>query len=270
MKKHQIILLLLIVILGSCCTTKENKTVKKEFRRKTDWKIIWEDNFDGPSLDTTKWTRITGGPSDWNRHMTDDPVCYDLKEGKLFLKGIVNPDTLKDPRPYLTGGIYTKGKFNFRYGKVEIHAKLGCATGAWPAMWMLPATKKYGDYPRNGEIDIMEHLNYDDIIYQTVHSYYTLVLKKDKEPPHYGTASIDISKFNTIGLEWYPDRLLFTLNGEVTFTYPRVEGVDPSQWPFDQPFYLLIDQQLGGKWVGEIDPDDLPVEMVVDWVRVFQ
>ncbi len=116
----------------------------------------------------------------------------------------------------------------------------------------------------------MEYLSFDDIIYQTTHSYYTLKLKQDKKPPHYGTAKIDISKFNTFGLEWYPDRLVFTLNGKETFVYPKVEGVDPSQWPYDQPFYLLIDQQLGGSWVGKVNPDDLPVQMIVDWVKVYQ
>jgi len=64
--------------------------------------------------------------------------------------------------------------------------------------------------------------------------------------------------------------LVFTLNGKATFTYPKVDGVDPSQWPYDQPFYILIDQQLEGSWVGKVNPDDLPVNMIIDWVRVYQ
>ncbi|WP_425476350.1 hypothetical protein [Paraflavitalea speifideaquila] len=64
--------------------------------------------------------------------------------------------------------------------------------------------------------------------------------------------------------------MVYVLNGKETFTYPRVEGVDPSQWPFNQPFYLLIDQQLGGNWVGKVKPADLPVNMIIDWVRVYQ
>ena len=71
-------------------------------------------------------------------------------------------------------------------------------------------------------------------------------------------------------MEWYPDRLVFTLNGNETFVYPRLEGADPTQWPFDQPFYLMLDMQLGGAWVGEVDPADLPVQMIIDWVRVYQ
>jgi len=245
--------------------------LQKENRENpTEWQLIWEDHFERAEMDTTKWTRIPPGGADWNRHMSSDDHCYDLAEGKLILKGIVNPDTLNDPRPFITGGVYTKSKFAFQYGKVEIHAKLECAQGAWPAMWMLAEQKKYGAYPRNGEIDIMEHLNYDDLIYQTTHSYYTLELKQKENPPHHGTAKIDIAQFNTFGLEWYPDKLVFTLNGKETFRCPRVPGVDPSQWPYDQPFFVLIDQQLGGSWVGDVNLEDLPVQMIVDWVKVYQ
>ena len=137
-------------------------------------------------------------------------------------------------------------------------------------MWMLAEYNKYGVYPKNGEIDIMEHLNFDKIIYQTTHSYYTLELKQKDNPPHHGTVSLNIDKFNTFGLEWYPDKLVFTLNGKETFRYPKIEEVDPSQWPYDQEFYILIDQQLGGEWVGKVNADDLPVQMIVDWVKVYQ
>ncbi|HLR33149.1 MAG TPA: hypothetical protein VK074_11710, partial [Fodinibius sp.] len=64
--------------------------------------------------------------------------------------------------------------------------------------------------------------------------------------------------------------LVFTLNGQKTFEYPRLQETDSTQWPFDQPFYLMIDMQLGGEWVGQIDPDELPVQMVVDWVRLYK
>ena len=244
--------------------------VQNEGREKKDWKIVWEDHFDGTEMDTAKWTRIPPNNADWGRHMTTNDVCYELKDGKLYLKGINNPDTVSDPRPFLTGGVYTKHKFAFQYGKIEIHAKLESAQGAWPAIWLLGEKNKYGGWPHSGEIDIMEHLNYDDIIYQTTHSNYTINLKQKHNPPHGGTAKIDAGKFNTFGLVWYPDSLVFTLNGEKTFAYPRVEDVDKSQWPYDQPFYILIDQQLGGSWVGGVNPEDLPVNMIVDYVKVYQ
>jgi len=89
-------------------------------RINSKWEVVWEDHFENPQLDTTKWTRIPPNNADWGRHMTDDPRCYNLADGKLFLRGIVNPDTLNDPRPFLTGGVYTKNKFAFQYGKIEI------------------------------------------------------------------------------------------------------------------------------------------------------
>lgn len=234
------------------------------------WKLSWQDDFNRPGfIDPAKWVKIERGGSDWNRHMSSDAACYDVKNGKLILKGIKNPNQA-DPVKVLTGGLTTNGKFEFTYGKVEIRAKLGSSKGAWPAFWMLSNSKKYGGYPHSGEIDIMEHLNFDQIVYQTVHSNYTLNLGGKNNPKHSGTAAITPDSFNTYGLEWFPDKLVFTINGKATHTYPRITVDKPGQWPFDQPFYLLIDMQLGGGWVGAIDESQLPVQMEIDWVKVYQ
>lgn len=244
--------------------------VQKEGREAKKWKLVWEDDFDGNEIDATKWSRIPKGESDWNKHMSTVDDVFRLENGSLYLRGINNPDTTKDSRPFITGGIWSKNKFAFQYGRIEIRAKLGSAQGAWPAMWMLAELDKYGKYPLNGEIDIMEHLNYDTIIYQTTHSHYTLNLGQKDNPPHGGTATVNVNEYNVYGLSWYPDKIVFQLNGKDTFTYPRVDGVDKSQWPYDQPFFILIDQQLGGKWVGKVDQSELPVEMEIDWVKVYQ
>ena len=275
MNRHLLIICTAMVLLASCkvlpSTIEDNRIyVQKAGREKSKWKLVWKDDFNSTAIDSSKWSKIEPGKSDWNKHMSSNAGCYAFADGKLFLRGIKNPDTVVDARPYLTGGIWSKAKFAFQYGRIEIRAKLECAQGAWPAMWMLAEKDKYGPYPRNGEIDIMEHLNFDSIIYQTTHSYYTLELKQDNNPPHYGTAKMKVNDFNIFGLEWYPDKLIFTLNGVQTFTYPRKLDVDSSQWPYDQPFYILIDQQLGGNWVGKINPAHLPVQMIVDWVKVYQ
>ncbi|WP_236652724.1 glycoside hydrolase family 16 protein [Chitinophaga vietnamensis] len=267
--------LLLLATLCACHSThithrNGHLYLQEEGRENKPWKLVWEDDFSKPALDTSKWSLIPPGRSDWDRHMSSDSRCYALHDGMLYLRGINNPDTAKDPRPFLTAGIWSKGKFAFQYGMVEIRARLECAQGAWPAMWMLSETNKYGKYPRNGEIDIMEHLNYDSIVYQTTHSYYTLDLKQTEHPPHYSTAKIDPKAFNVFGIKWYPDKIVFCVNGKETFTYPRVKDVDPSQWPYDQPFFLLIDEQLGGSWVGKVNPAHLPVQMIIDWVKVYQ
>lgn len=245
--------------------------------RKKKWKLIWEDNFNGNSLDTTNWTLINTQPgkraSDWNRHMINDPRVYSVKEGSLYLTAIRNPGIENDPRPYLTGGVDSKGKFHFLYGKVEIRARKECAQGAWPALWMMPEEAFYGGWPHSGEIDIMEHLNFDGNIHYNVHSRYVDVVK-NKTNPKSGSAETlaDVTKWNIYGLEWYPDVLIWTLNGKEVFRYPRLENTDPEQiqWPFDKLFYFIFSQQLGGSWVGEVNPDHLPVSMIIDWVKVYQ
>ena len=68
----------------------------------------------------------------------------------------------------------------------------------------------------------------------------------------------------------YPDSLSFYINDKHTFTYPRIQTDKKGQYPYNEPFYLLIDMQLGGNWVGKVDTKDLPVEMLVDWVRFYQ
>lgn len=275
MKKYYYFVSFLMVLSISCKSLPFRKAdshiwIQRKHGEKRDWKIVLEDNFSGTELDTTTWTKIPPNNADWGKHMSSSNDCYSLSNGNLFLRGIINRDTLSDSRPFLTGGIYTKGKFAFQYGKIEIRVKLESAQGAWPAIWMLAEKNKYGAYPKNGEIDIMEHLNSDEIVYQTVHSYYTLELKKSESPISHSTSKFKADEFNVLGLEWYPNKLVYTLNGEETFVYPKVKGVDASQWPFNQAFYILIDQQLGGKWVGEINPDDLPVQMILDYVKVYQ
>ena len=132
------------------------------------YRLVWQDDFNGASFDTCSWTKIKRGASDWDRHMSPADSLYAVRDGKLILRGAVNTNSEADTARYVTGGLYTKHKRTIKYGKVEVRARLGCAQGAWPAIWMLPD----GDvkWPDGGEIDIMEHLNHDTIAYQTVHT----------------------------------------------------------------------------------------------------
>ena len=238
--------------------------------RKQEWKLVWEEDFGGKQLDTAVWSVIPRGKPDWQNTMSDDPRCFELRDGMMILRGIVNDDLRKDPSPFLTGGIWTKGKKAFDGGRVEVRAKLGAAKGAWPAIWMLPFDAEKYTWPDGGEVDIMEHLNGDGFVYQTVHSHYTYTLGMDKTPPNGSTAAIRPGEFNVYGVDFWPDSLVFHVNGVRTFVYPRVKTDKEGQFPFDIPQYLLLDMQLGGVWVGEVDPTGLPVEMTVDWVRHYR
>ena len=262
MRKIFILFLVPIVAL-SLYAFKENSVEEPE------WKIVWEENFDIDGvIDTTIWSKIPRGKVDWNNYMSDADVLFDVKDGNLILSGIVNPDTTIDKVPYITGGIFTKDNKGFSDGKLEIKAKLGNAKGAWPAIWLLPFNNE--EWPYGGEIDIMERLNFDSIAYQTVHSYYTYVLGLEDSPKHGTTGPINVDEYNVYGVEMNSDSLVFYINGNKTFTYPRIETDLEGQFPFNKDFYLLIDMQLEGSWVGQADPADLPVSMYVDWVKFYK
>jgi len=230
------------------------------------WKLLWEDNFetDGP-VNNAKWTLVNKGTSDWNIYMTSDNELAYVQGGNLILKG------RKTAGGYETGGVNSSNKFNFKYGKVEVKAKLSAGQGTWPAIWMMPQQSVYGGWPKSGEIDIMEHLNNDAKIYQVVHSHYVDNLGNKTDPPYVATPNLNVGVYNTFGIEWFPEKIDFLLNGTVTFSYPRKTNIpaDQLQWPFDQSFYLILNQALGGSWVGSINDAILPVQTEIDYVKVY-
>lgn len=222
----------------------------------------WVEQFDGTEFNGDTWCKIPAGTSPWNLHMSDYDGLYDVSDGVLTLRGIVNPGLAGEERDVITGGMMTMGRKSFGYGRLEIMAKLDGARGAWPAMWMLPDDgSRWVD---GGEIDIVERLNFDDIIYTTAHTGYT---QNNPEHIHSGTAKFDPTGWNVFGLEHYRDSLVWFVNGMPVYTYKKMEDAPAEQWPFDREYYLMIDMQLGGNWVGDIYKEDLPVEMKVDWVR---
>ena len=152
--------------------------------------------------------------------------------------------------------------------RTEIRAKFSSAQGFWPALWLMPDAEV--PEPVYAELDIMEHLNHEDSVYQTVHSHYSLHVDGDN-PPHYGMGAIDRNDWNVYAVEVYRDSICLYTNDIKTLTYPRVEGKDYQfPWP-DYPFYLILSNQLGGKWVGSVDrPEELPSELRVDWIKVYE
>ncbi len=238
----------------------------------SNWKLIWREEFNNfkGKIDTDKWQPARRGGSDWNNYMSRKGSLYKVSNGTIKLMGVVNKDKSKDKAAYLTAGLITKDKFSFKYGKIQIRAKFKSAKGAWPALWMLGTNRKKGGWPYIGEIDLMEHLNYENQVYQTVHSYYTVKQGGKNKPQSHLPTKIDHTKFNTYGMEWDKDKIIFLVNGKPTLTYPKQTYRGKYQWPFDDPMYILLTMQIEGNWVGKANPKDYPAWMEVDWVRVWQ
>ena len=237
-------------------------------------KLVWSDEFNGTSLDTNRWNRCKQGKSDWNLHMSTRADLVEVKDGMLVLWGVANKDTQTDSRPFLTGGVQSQHKGLMGIGKVEIRCKFeDHQKGAWPALWMLAdkPDAQGRNWPWAGEIDIVERLNGDPFVYQTVHSGWTHVKNHKMDPPHGGVkADIKNGEWNIYGLEVKENELVWSVNGVETFRYPKTDCGDPDQWPFGKPFYFLLDMQLSGKWVGDVDISTLPVKMYIDWIRVYE
>ena len=237
-----------------------------------DWELVWEDDFNTGVIDPDAWSKISRGSADWDRHMASFEELYDVKDGNLILWGIKNTTRPGDNAPYLTGGIYTFRKKSFHRGKIEIRAKKDRAQGAWPALWLLPQIEPRR-WPHDGEIDIMEHINFANNILHNVHTNYTNNLGQTNNPPRQANPIINVSDYNVYAIELYADSLVWRVNGKRTHHYPRIfkpEDDKDGQFPFDQPQYLLLSMQLGGSWAGTINDNHLPVAMYVDWVRYYQ
>lgn len=269
--KKNALLAMFIAVLSFSCATMQSKSYKDVPTVPKGWKLKWVENFNGNKIDWSVWSKCERCTNaDWCNTMSPDSTLYAVKDGHLILRGIKNPDMSKDKSPYLTGGIWTKGKKSFGPNFfIEVKAKLQGAKGAWPAIWMLPFDSKAG-WPDGGEIDIMERLNFEADAYQTVHSHYTFDLGRTANPLSTKKSPINPNDYNVYGVEVTPDYVQYYINGKPTLKYPKINDGKEGQFPYNEPMFLIIDMQLGGNWVGAVDSADLPVEMDVDWVKYYQ
>lgn len=249
---------------------------------KLDYKLVWSDEFDYDGLpDETKWTYDVGkGQNGWGnselQRYTNDSNAW-VKDGNLTIELRKETDEYGQ-EIYTSARIKTKGTADFLYGKFEIRAKLPQGKGTWPAIWMLPSENEYGTWPASGEIDIMEHVGYlQNVIHANIHcKKYNGSNGSNKG---YSKSIKGVSdEFHTYALEWLPDKMIFTVDGEEIFTYDpheyvnEGENVTKDEWPYDKKFHLLLNIAYGGTWGGSAGTDDtcLPQQMQVDYVRVYQ
>ena len=259
---------LLMVVLCAFSISLNARTRKRASAQREGWELVWQEEFNGKQL-SDEWTRIPRfpNPPEWNKYMSTHDRLYKVGHGKLTLYGLVNDFLPEDTARFLTGGVYTRGKVLFQRGRIDIRLRMDDASGAWPAAWLLPE----GQWPYGGEIDIMERLNYDDFAHQTIHSSvteYDTTARKSQDWHH--TAPIRKGKWNVYSVELYEDSVNFLINDHLTFTYRREPEHGPKQFPYDRPMYLLLDMQLGGHWVGRVNPKELPYRYEIDYVRFYK
>ncbi len=240
-----------------------------------DFQLVWSDEFDYTGLpDPSKWGYDVGGHGWGNRELqfyTNDNNAW-VEDGRLIIEARKES---RGGRDYTSARLVTKGKGDWLYGRIEVRARIPAGRGTWPAIWMLPTQNKYGIWPASGEIDIMEHVGYDHgVIHGTVHTERYNHMKGTQLG---GTRRVPTAteQFHTYSVDWYPDRIEFFIDGQQYFRFnPSVYRLNPGfqEWPFDQPFHLLLNIAVGGDWGGArgIDDEIWPVRMEVEYVRVYQ
>ena len=272
MKK--LLLLSIILILFTQCgnSKKENATAKSA--EKDGWNLVWSDEFDGTSITPENWNFVLWDAgrvnNEWQQYV-EDTAYYKVEDGKLYI--IAAKTGQNEMGGYTSTRLNSKGKQEFKYGRIEFRAKMpdSQGKGTWPALWMLGSNIDEKSWPECGEIDVMEYVGFQpDTTHANVHTQYQ----------HGSTdfhAIIPLAsaeeEFHNYGLIWNKDSLKFYIDtpDNVTNIYaPEVKTAD--NWPFDQPFFLIMNFAVGGAWGGQkgVDETIFPQSMIVDYVRVYQ
>lgn len=231
--------------------------------------LVWSDEFDYEGApDPEKWAYSLGANGWGNgevQNYTDSRDNSYVKNGRLFVTA------LNDGGDWTSARLKTQFIAAWKYGFFEIRAKLPSGRGTWPAIWMMPVRDTYGAWPRSGEIDIMEHVGHDEnVIHNSVH---TRDFNHKNETQKTASKAIQkVSKnFHTYAVEWTPDVIRWYIDGAVSYTYEN-PGTGIGAWPFDIPFYLILNVAIGGSWGGAegIDNSVKQASMEIDYVRVYQ
>ena len=229
------------------------------------WKLVWQDEFDGLRLDTTKWTSEVndwGGGNEELQYYTARPENAYLADGALV---IVAHREKYLTKAFTSARLNTRYKAGWQYGRFEVRAKMPKGWGLWPAIWMLPTDDRYGPWPAGGEIDIAEVLGRESAeVHGAVHF--------GNENPYHrrssaGTTRLkrgDFSKeFHVFSVEWEAGVIRWYLDNQLYHT-AKVER------PMEERYHLLLNLAIGSKWPGTPKANtDFPAHFYVDYVRVF-
>ncbi|GAB3495439.1 hypothetical protein GCM10027341_12820 [Spirosoma knui] len=238
-------------------------------------KLVWSDEFEGTGLpDSTKWRYDVGG-SGWGNnelqfYTAKRPENARLENGKLIIEARKENYQGKG---YTSARLLTQGKAEWKYGRIEAFAKLPAGRGTWPAVWMLGTDIAKVGWPRGGEIDIMEHVGFDEgVVHGTVHTE-AYNHGKGTQKGQQITVNDATSAYHLYAVEWTADQIDFFVDNQKYYSVQKaVLGSDVAQWPFEQPFYLILNLAVGGNWGGQkgVDETIWPKRLEVDYVRVYQ
>lgn len=239
--------------------------------------LNWTDEFDGPAgtpPDAASWSFVDnqppGGGNQEMEYYIPDGSALD-GTGKLVISAERDNGRFPawyGPSQFTSGKIWTRGKVEMRYGHIEIRAQMPNAgqPGYWPAIWMLGANYPEVGWPKCGEIDIMESFG----IYASK-TRFSSTLHTALEAPTQETtlpANNDLTQWHNFSLDWQPGIISFSVDGNKPYITWRKEQF--KDWPFDKPFFLILNVAVGGTMGGAIPANaNLPYTMGVSYTRAY-
>ena len=208
-----------------------------------------------------------GGNEELQYYTKGNPDNVFVKNGRLHITALKKA---QGGLPYTSTRMVSKGKGDFVYGRFETRARVPKGRGTWPAIWMLPTESIYGGWPRSGEIDILEHVGYDqDVVHISVHTeayHHSIQTQKTA----FTKIEAATEEFHVYRVDWTPTYIKGFVDDKELFHFDN-EHKSYKEWPFDQKFHWIINLAIGGFWGGAEGVDDsvFPASFEVDYVRVY-
>jgi beta-glucanase (GH16 family) len=238
--------------------------------------LVWHDEFDGSTVDLTKWTPQIGNGCDiglcgWGnnelQYYTDKSTNLQVTGGNLVITA--RKERIQSNQ-YTSARLRSLNKGEWTYGRMEARMKLPTGKGIWPAFWMLPTDEVYGAWPQSGEIDIMEHLGHEpSTVYGTVHYGQPYPNNRSTGGKYLLPSGAFKDDFHVFAIEWEPNVMRWYVDG-ILYSTKTNNDLAPERWPFDQRFHFLLNLAVGGNWPGNPDATTVfPQTLTVDYVRVY-
>lgn len=237
--------------------------------------LAWADEFNGTALNSTDWSfengdgcpNVCGWGNNELEYYTNRTENLFFQDGKMIIEAKKESYGGKN---YTSSKILTRGKKIFKYGRIDIRAKLPKGKGIWPAFWMLPQNNVFGGWPTSGELDIMEMIGH-----QPSTTYGTLHFGPGPASTQLGgnyslPTGIFNDQFHVFSIEWKQNEIKWLVDGNVYSTHNNSE-FGTNTYPFNEDFFLIFNMAVGGNWPGSPDASSyFPQWLIVDYVRVYQ
>ena len=242
-----------------------------------EYKLRFADEFDGKDYslpDADVWHNCTRESPTWKRFTSQSAEGQQktafIRDGKLVTRCIKNTIAEEGDVDMISGAIESSDKMYFTYGRVEGRLRTTPHVGNFPAFWLMPQDNSAG-WPNAGEIDIWEQIDTENKTYHTVHTHCTYDLHLAL--PNSGSTYTNAADYHVITLDWTPELLTWYVDGTKAFSYAKTNQsylLEKGQWPYDKPFYLILNQSVGnGSWAKNCDVN-FEYETLFDYVRLYQ